>query len=90
MTVEGRLTVGKLKEMLKDVPDDCDVVVVDSDWLMYYPSASSIELVTQVGYIKSDAEDHDAIGFTTTSVDMRDQIGIVDHMLFQLEELPED
>lgn len=85
MTLEGRLTAGKLKEILKDVPDDCDIVVVDPDWLMYDPSASSIELVTQVGYLKSDAEEHDAIGLTTISKDMREQIGLVDHMLFQIE-----
>jgi hypothetical protein len=91
MTLEGRLTAGKLKEILKDVPDDCDIVVVDPDWTIFNPSASSIELVAQVGYLKSDAEEHDAIGFTTiNSRAMEDQIGIVDHMLFRLQEQPED
>lgn len=83
MNVEGRLTVGKLKEMLKDVPDDLDVVVVDEQWAII--DESMIQMVTQVGYLKSDYEEHDAIGFAVDdNRDMRDQIGLVDHMLFKL------
>ena len=27
-----RMTIGKLKEIIKDLPDDMEVVVADSEW----------------------------------------------------------
>ena len=45
------ITVGKLKEIIKDLPDDMQVVVADSEW------GDEVATEAEVRHIKNDFKD---------------------------------
>lgn len=51
------LTVGDLKEIIKDIPDDHVVTIVSSE------TKNHITHVTSVGHLTCKYEAHDALGF---------------------------
>jgi hypothetical protein len=50
------LTVGELRQILNYIPDDVEVVIIDEN------IPTEVVRVTQIGYLVSDYEEHDAIG----------------------------
>ena len=69
------LTVGELKDILKDVSDDTEIVLVSEE------IPTNVVRVTQVGYLISDYEDHDALGFASLS-DIKEVTGMCQNYLF--------
>lgn len=51
------LTVGDLKEIIKDIPNDHVVAFVSSE------TKHHITHVTSVGHLTCESEEHDALGF---------------------------
>jgi hypothetical protein len=41
----NRLTVGQLKEIIKDLPDDTEVVIADSEWGDECASEAEIRII---------------------------------------------